>query len=86
MLELALIFPVELHAYSHKRTLGLSDTGLPIGVHQTLVVTRDAFLKMHQAAVIIRKTGRRTELKYPIPHDIIIQMNGTSNLAQRSPS
>ena len=64
--------PVQLHAYSQKRILGLSDTGIMVGIRQTIVVTRDVLLQLHQAAVNIIKAGRRTELKYLLPNGIII--------------
>ena len=86
LFELALIFPVKLHKSSQKRIPGLSDTGITVGIRQTGVITRDASMQLHQASVSIRKSGRKTELTYPIPHVIIIQMNGKSYLAQRSPS
>ena len=82
LLELAHILKVKLHASSQKNIPGLSNTGLPVGIRQTFVVARDALLQMHQAAGSIRKAGRITELKFPIHHGIIIQMNVTSYLAQ----
>ena len=86
MIELALILPVKLHASSQKSILVISDTGLPVGIRQTGVVARYTLMKMHQAVIIIRKAGRRMELTSPIPHGIILQMIGTSCLAQQSPS
>ena len=85
-MDLAIILPVKLHTSSQKRNLGLSDTGLPVGIRQISGVTRDALLHLRQAAARIRKARRRTDLTSPIPHGINIQMNGTSYLAQKSPS
>ena len=86
LLELALILPVKLHASSQKRILGLRNTGLLVGIRQKIVVTIDVLIQLHQEAVSIRKVGRIMELTSPIPNGIIIQMNGTSYISQRSPS
>ena len=59
-MELALILIVKLHASSHKRILGIINTGLLVGIHKTSVVARDVLLQLHQAAIRTRKAGRRT--------------------------
>ena len=83
-MELALILPVKMQTSSQKSILGLSDTGLLVGMRQTSMVTRDALMKLHQMAVIIRKIGIRMELTFPIRHGISIHINGTIYIAQRS--
>ena len=84
LLKLALILPVKLHTSYQKIILGLCDAILQVGIRQPRMISRDLFLRMHQAATRIRKAGNRIDLTSRNSNHEYLQIKGTSYLAQRS--